>query len=199
MKRARVLLLFVLVAAASPDLVVPGWKKVRADNVISHVAPAPNTYVWFAEIGFGFATADIVRLTDFTSPLPFHHYGALRLIGVPTADVASTGPIFDRLRARTSKPEDPLPEGWVATSRLGGGFVSIPEADATATILRRLRIDGIDGARVSTTLETEVKLDTQGRPIDARKGMFYGAWVALAAVVGLAGLAWMKRRRETTP
>ena len=198
MKRVRALLLLALLPAVAPDLVVPGWKKVRADNVITNVDPAENAYAWFAEIGYGFATADVVRVDDFTAPLPFHHYGALRLIGVPPTDVASTGPIFERLRARGAEPKEPLPKGWVATGRLGGGFVSIPEADATAKILRRLRIDGIDGDRVSTTLEAEITLDAQGRPIDARRSMFYGAWVALAALIGLAGLAWMKRRRETT-
>lgn len=199
MKRAWILLFFVLVAAASPDLVVPGWKKVRADNVITIVAPARDTYAWFAEIGYGFATDDVVRVDDFTSPLPFHHYGALRLIGVPPTEVATTGPIFERRRARTSKPNDALPMGWVATGRLGGGFVPVPEADATAKILRRLRIDAIDGAVAMSTLETEIRLDAEGRPIDPRKSVIYGACIVLAAVVGLAGLAWMKRRRETTP
>ena len=194
MRLAHACWLLMVLPLSTPDLVVPGWKKVRADNVIvADGARGVGDVVWFAEPGFGFASQGLVTIADPTAPLPFHHYGAVRLIGVPRAEAASISESLEQSRSNRRFENVDLRPTWVATERLGGGFVSVPASDATHSILRRLRLTRGEGNRVDVHVVEEILLDSDGNPI-GRWRTFATLFAVMAAIiVGLLGLRALRR------
>ncbi len=203
------LLCMTLVSTVSPpggDILVPGWRKVRCDittdlqDFAATTDAWPDTdLVWIAEVGFNFGESTFTRLEGAAPEVPFHHYGATRLLAMPPATAKS----FLSEQAGRSKnargTPTSLPSGILSTPRLGGGYISVPEADATDHMRMWIKVSkGSDNALSTQTIRVE-HYDKQGKIVRPDSGQFPILIAATVAIIGAFALYRFRRRACCPP
>lgn len=190
-----------MLGSVGVDVLIPGHRKVKCDVSVDvtsiQITPTGEaaSIVWLAEVGFGFGESTFHRLNGTQLDIPFHHYGATRLLGVPTHRIDQFLAEKTSATRPTTRETEKLPAGVLATPRLGGGYVTVPEADATRSMKLWLKASRTEGGQLSVTTVRTDYLDEAGRLVEPGSSRFL-IMTAIAVSI-LAALALLRFRRKS--